>query len=97
MKTGTTVNGLVISDEEPDLPGYYERRVILGEDAFVMEVQEFCRLFGSDPQVADQGTVAANRIPDRRTSAMNAASQSAGRTCANYCRTTTGALFGTRS
>lgn len=41
MKTGTTVNGLVISDEEPDLPGYYERRVILGEDAFVMEVRSF--------------------------------------------------------
>ncbi|MDP9812526.1 hypothetical protein J2W42_005396 [Rhizobium tibeticum] len=41
MKTGTTVNGLVISDEEPDLPGYYERRVILGDDAFVIEVRRF--------------------------------------------------------
>ncbi|MBW9115875.1 DUF1194 domain-containing protein [Rhizobium cauense] len=38
---GTTVNGLVVSDEEPDLFGYYEKRVILGEDAFVMEVRSF--------------------------------------------------------
>ncbi|OCJ17992.1 hypothetical protein A6U87_03505 [Rhizobium sp. AC44/96] len=36
---GTIVNGLVISDEEPDLRGYYEKRVILGDDAFVMEVR----------------------------------------------------------
>ena len=41
MKMGTTVNGLVISDEEPDLPDYYETRVILGEDAFVMEIRSF--------------------------------------------------------
>ena len=36
---GVTINGLTITDLEPDLPEYYRRRVITGPDSFVMEIE----------------------------------------------------------
>ncbi|WP_331374640.1 DUF1194 domain-containing protein [Sinorhizobium chiapasense] len=38
-KMGVTVNALTISDEEEDLASYYASEVILGADAFVMDVR----------------------------------------------------------
>jgi hypothetical protein len=38
---GVTINALVISDEEYDLRDYYASKVILGADAFVMDVENY--------------------------------------------------------
>lgn len=35
------INALAISNEQPDLATYYERNVITGPDAFVMEVRDY--------------------------------------------------------
>ena len=35
------INALAISNEEPDLAGYYTKNVITGPDAFVMEVRDY--------------------------------------------------------
>jgi hypothetical protein len=36
-----TINALVISREVPDLAAYYASQVIIGDDAFVMDIVEF--------------------------------------------------------
>ncbi len=38
---GVTINGLVISDEEADLAGYYNRSVIMGPEKFVIDITNF--------------------------------------------------------
>ena len=38
---GVTVNGLVISDEETDLADYYNQKVIVGPNRFVMDIRKF--------------------------------------------------------
>jgi hypothetical protein len=38
---GVTINGLVISDEEADLATYYNKRVIMGPNKFVMDIRNF--------------------------------------------------------
>jgi Ca-activated chloride channel homolog len=38
-QTGVTVNGLAILSDEPDLRDYYQRHVITGPGAFVMEIR----------------------------------------------------------
>ena len=38
---GVTINGLVISAEEADLADYYNKRVIMGREKFVMDIKNF--------------------------------------------------------
>jgi hypothetical protein len=38
---GVTINGLVRSDEEADLADYYNKRVIMGHEKFVMDILNF--------------------------------------------------------
>jgi hypothetical protein len=38
---GVTINGLVISDEETGLADYYNNKVIMGSNSFVMEIKTF--------------------------------------------------------
>ncbi len=40
MAAGVTINGLAVMDSEPDLVAYFQRHVIVGEDAFVEVVEE---------------------------------------------------------
>jgi hypothetical protein len=40
-KMGATINGLVISDEETGLADYYNQKVIMGPNRFVMDITKF--------------------------------------------------------
>lgn len=40
-KMGVTINGLVISDEETGLADYYNQKVIMGPNKFVMDIRKF--------------------------------------------------------
>ncbi|TDQ12843.1 uncharacterized protein DUF1194 [Phyllobacterium brassicacearum] len=37
---GVTINALVVSDDEGDLASYYTKNVILGANAFVMDIRQ---------------------------------------------------------